>query len=538
MFTPMTPAGPTPTTQTREELAPPGTLRFDMDQRHANGQRYSLREVISLLVPLCVDLAEHHTRGEKFAVTPSVIRLASGSRVTLILAAARNPPKLVRDRACIAPEERAGRGGDARSTVFSVGAMMYELLTGQSVGPGMRRPKDLVPELPDAVETILGKALIGDPQHRPGDLGALAQALHHMSPAASEAPPPADETALDGSGDLEVDVSLSLMPPPPKGKPQPAFPRQTPLPNDLIASAGVSTDGLVAVASAPMAEEPQDPTARLADLKARLESDPRPRYVVIKMQMDHGPFTAIELLQQIASHTFEEDHILVDTFSNDERPIRDWDEFAPFAEQAKLNREIVAEKKEIERVVVAETKATHRKALVIASITAGVVVAGIILFLTVRKFVRRAEVVVQSDEAISIETDAGIRGATRKGPGGGTWSGGPGGGHPVLRGGMSCEQAMDTYVTELKMAGNKPDLSANAYGAVLNNGSYVIGCGAPMSMTVSICAAVQNGRAVGVTVSTDPPNAGVASCISGRVRGMSFPSHPALDVTRTVFKGQ
>jgi hypothetical protein len=108
----------------------------------------------------------------------------------------------------------------------------------------------------------------------------------------------------------------------------------------------------------------------------------------------------------------------------------------------------------------------------------------------------------------------------------------------VLAGGMSCEQAMNTYSTELKMSGNKPDITAGQYGAILNRGGYVVSCGAPFSMTVNICAAIQNGRAVGVTVVTKPPNRGVASCIASRIRSMSFPSHPALDVTRTVFAGQ
>ena len=31
---------------------------------------------------------------------------------------------------------------------------------------------------------ILGKALVADPKHRPHDLGALAQALHHVAPNA------------------------------------------------------------------------------------------------------------------------------------------------------------------------------------------------------------------------------------------------------------------------------------------------------------------------------------------------------------------
>ena len=47
-----------------------------------------------------------------------------------------------------------------------------------------------------------------------------------------------------------------------------------------------------------------------------------------------------------------------------------------------------------------------------------------------------------------------------------------------------------------------------------------------------------NGRAVGVTVRTKPNNAGIASCVSGQIRGMSFPAHPRLDVTSTVFKGE
>ena len=83
-----------------------------------------------------------------------------------------------------------------------------------------------------------------------------------------------------------------------------------------------------------------------------------------------------------------------------------------------------------------------------------------------------------------------------------------------------------------------PDLSAGAYGSVLNRGTYFGHCGVPDSMTVSICAAVQNGRAVGVSVSTTPRDGRISSCVSSAVRGLSFPSHPRLDVTRTTFAAQ
>jgi hypothetical protein len=54
-------------------------------------------------------------------------------------------------------------------------------------------------------------------------------------------------------------------------------------------------------------------------------------------------------------------------------------------------------------------------------------------------------------------------------------------------------------------------------------------------MGITVCAAIQNGRAVGVTVSTRPSDPKVAGCIAGAIRGLSFPSHPRLDVTTTTF---
>jgi hypothetical protein len=55
-------------------------------------------------------------------------------------------------------------------------------------------------------------------------------------------------------------------------------------------------------------------------------------------------------------------------------------------------------------------------------------------------------------------------------------------------------------------------------------------------MRIQICAAVQNGVAIGVTVTTTPGNASVASCVATAVRGLSFPSHPRMDVTHTTFE--
>jgi hypothetical protein len=105
-------------------------------------------------------------------------------------------------------------------------------------------------------------------------------------------------------------------------------------------------------------------------------------------------------------------------------------------------------------------------------------------------------------------------------------------------GGKSCSAAIASYRESIVMGKNgmPADITAARYGAVLNRGTYFSHCGVPDTMRLHICAAVQNGAAVGVTVTTDPGSARVASCVAAAVRGLSFPSHPRMDVTRTTFE--
>ncbi len=518
---------------------PTGSLRSEMETRRASGAKFGVKEAIGVVVPLCTQLARLHAEGKTLFVHPSDLNYTPEGGAQVDETRAHTPPTLPRDRACLAPEERKGAAGNARSSVFTIGAILYELLTGASVGPGMRRPGELVPDLPQSLEVLLGKALVADPGHRPGDLGALAQALHHVAPNASVAPPPADESHLDHDGNFDVDVSLSMIPPPPKLDAG-AIPRPPATPR--IQAVQGEGPFAVAIPEASSSRNPNDPTQRLADMKAALESDPRPRYVVIKDGMDHGPFSAVELLQQIASASFHGDHALRDTFSDEERFIKDWEEFAPFAEQAKLNREIVQEKKALEAVVVAEKKGTQYKALIGAAVIGVIAAAGAGWWYRAREN-RQRELIVQGDTALAVDVDGGLGAGNKGGPGAGAGVGGPrpagGGNYPVLGGGMSCESAQARYVEEYKMGNNgPPDLTAGAYGNVLNRGTYLNACGVPPNMEVNVCAAVQNGRAVGVTVSTRPSNPGIASCISGAVRSLPFPSHPRLDVARTTFAAQ
>lgn len=515
----------------------PGTLRAEMEARRASGRTFDLKESLSVLVPLCTEVQELHREGKALFVHPSAI-LYTGTAVSLLEDKAEALPVLPSDRACIAPESRKGTPGDARASVFSVGAILYEMLTGGSVGPGMKRPTDVVPDLPASLEMILGKALVADAKHRPADLGALAQALHNVAPGASVAPPPTDAGLDDG---VEIDVAMSLIPPAAAGGGVaiPAAPKAPNIgggPAVPARPAAPMNDGPfpIAVVKAPEVRNANDPTQRLADLKAALESDPRPRYVVIKDGMDHGPFSAVEVLQQIATGNFTGDNPLRDSILNEERFIKDWEQFAPYAEQAKLNRDIKQEKKNLEAVVVAERKGTQYKALIGLAVI-GVLGAGFAGWLLSVRGSKNENKEVQGDSVVAVEVDAGLGKGKAGAAGGGVVGGGGGGGkYPMLAGGMSCEGARAKYIEDYSKDA-PPDLSAGSFGNVLNRGNYLNACSVPSSVEVSICAAIQNGRAVGVTVTTKPSTPGINSCIAGQVRGLSFPAHPRLDVTHTTF---
>lgn len=490
------------------------SFRTLLENRQAEGRRFTLDDAIAVLVPVCVDLKARHDRGEKVYLHPSAIVQGADGLMMLNPSLAVMPTH-PRDRAALAPElVRSNTPGDARASVFAVGAMLYEALTGTAVGPGMRRPRDVDPELPEAIETLLGKALVADPEHRPADLAALASAMHHIAPKKSAPPPQADESNLDVANGQPVDMRLSLLPP-------------MEIQFSVAPPSVRTTNDAASVA--------RDPTKQLAYLKARLEADVRPRYVVNKQRMDHGPFSAVELLQQIASNQFSGTDTLRDELTGVAKTIDDWEEFAPFAEHARMHRQIAQDKKDVAKVEKAEKKAGIAKFIVGGILAVSLIgVGGTWL---VKKVGERKDGGDIGDDpsAIDLTGGGGLKGGKKAGGGkggkGGPRVGGGGGG----AGGASYDEALNEG-SELNMNGSKtPDLTDQQLHGPMANASFISGCGAPGDMKVTVRVAVKNGHAVGVSVSTNPPNPGVAGCVDRHVRGLSWPVSGKLDSFTTAY---
>ncbi len=158
---------------------------------------------------LCQGLAAVHEQGLLHRdLKPHNVMLDGRGRVRLTdfgLAAAAEEVGATQLRsgtpAYMAPEQLAGQGVTARSDLFALGLVLYELYTGKKPFKGLERdappskPSSHVSGLDAAVERVVLRCLERDPADRPRSAAAVAAALPGGDPlaaaiAAGETPSP------------------------------------------------------------------------------------------------------------------------------------------------------------------------------------------------------------------------------------------------------------------------------------------------------------------------------------------------------------
>ena len=239
---------------------PGGTLKERI------GQPWPWQEALRLLIPIADALAYAHRHNILHRdVKPSnillteegqpmltdfgiakILDLEEGQTLTVTGVGIGTPEYM-------SPEQGLGKKVDARTDIYALGVVLYEMLTGRRpytadtpmavvfkhVSEPLPRPTEFRPDLPEAVEHILLKALAKDPDDRYPDMEAMKAAMeqalagsHAVSrPAArvsdasgyvgeetiaaplGHAPGAIDEAATIDKGGVVVSVPKTITPP-------------------------------------------------------------------------------------------------------------------------------------------------------------------------------------------------------------------------------------------------------------------------------------------------------------------------------------
>ncbi len=214
----------------------------------------------------------------------------------------------------MSPEQAWGRAVDGRSDLFSLGAILFEMLTGRRLFPGdnemavldavrecrIEGPRDLEASVPEDVDAIVRRALEKDPVDRFQTAGAMQQALERVLYALKPTPSQAELAQLlhrlfDESGGLEpLDLPEIGSGPRPAPAP-PSLPpaREPSTGSDSWAGSQAAAHARPRVASPPPAiSSPPPPAAAPAsavvsglppapDVKVELDSGPKPKLGLI-----------------------------------------------------------------------------------------------------------------------------------------------------------------------------------------------------------------------------------------------------------------
>jgi serine/threonine protein kinase len=163
--------------------------------------RLPLSRVLDILMQVCAGLAYAHEKGIVHQdVKPANIFIQPGERARIVDFGLSLPPgtagfSVSESAHYMAPEQITGEPVDARTDIYALGIMAYEMVTGQRPYPeediskvldmhvheDVPDPRVLVPNLPDEVHRFIRRATERDPAARYQGAG---EALRDLQPLA------------------------------------------------------------------------------------------------------------------------------------------------------------------------------------------------------------------------------------------------------------------------------------------------------------------------------------------------------------------
>ncbi|HEY4723175.1 MAG TPA: serine/threonine-protein kinase, partial [Anaerolineae bacterium] len=177
-------------------------LRERLRDMSCRGESMSLAEVGQIVCALADALDHAHRQGvvHRDLKPSNVIVTTSGRPVLTDFGIARmvdtttitGSGGALGTPAYMSPEQGKGQPGDARSDVYALGILLYQLCTGQlpfdadtpyaiilkHITAPLPSPRTLRPDLPESIVRVILKALAKNPDDRFQSAGEMSQALH------------------------------------------------------------------------------------------------------------------------------------------------------------------------------------------------------------------------------------------------------------------------------------------------------------------------------------------------------------------------
>lgn len=177
------------------------TFKDELKARRTANKPFSLEEVARIFTALCNAIDYAHSRGMVHRdIKPANVMISDDGQVVLtdfgiarIMGATQytQTGALSGTPAYMSPEQGQGERGDERSDIYSLGVMLYEMVTGivpydadtpfavimKHISEPLPLPSKINPTIPEAVERVILKAMSKDPDDRYQTANEMAMAM-------------------------------------------------------------------------------------------------------------------------------------------------------------------------------------------------------------------------------------------------------------------------------------------------------------------------------------------------------------------------